>query len=168
MRSRNWSSKWGCKTNEDMKALKESDEDKYDQVCTEVRSDGGYVDQGEQDNLIVQKISNSPKAVGVFGYSYLEENADAVQGLPMNGVDPTYDNIASFQYPGARPLFMYVKKAHVQAIPGLPEYLAEWAKSWSRGGPLTDIGLIALPDDAQAENAAKTTELTVLTADDLK
>ena len=121
----------GCKTSDEMKALKDSDEDRYDQLCTEVRSDGAYVDQGEQDNLIVQKIEGNSDAVGVFGYSYLEENADKVQGLPMNGVDPTYANISTFEYPGARPLFVYVKKAHLDAIPGLKEYIAEWTKSWS-------------------------------------
>ncbi len=158
----------GCKTNEDMKALKESDEDKYDQVCTEVRSDGKYVDQAENDNLIVQKISNSPKSIGVFGYSYLEENAGKVQGLPMNGVEPTYENISSFAYPGARPLFMYVKKAHLDSIPGLREYVAEWPKHWDKEGELAKIGLVASPEDVRAANLTKTTEFSTLTADDLK
>jgi len=158
----------GCKSNPDMGALKKADEDKYDQVCTEIRSDGKYVDQGEQDNLIVQKISNSPKSVGVFGYSYLEENAGKVQGLPMNGVDPTYENISSFAYPGARPLYMYVKKQHLDAVPGLREYVAEWAKSWDKDGPLAKVGLVASPDETRAANAAKTTEFTVLTEAELK
>lgn len=158
----------GCNTNPAMKALKESDEDKYDQTCTEVRNDGKFVDQGEQDNLIVQKISNNDKAVGVFGYSYLEENTDKVKGLPMNGSDPTYENIASFAYPGARPLYMYVKKAHIGQIPGLDLYLAEWAKSWDKGGVLAKIGLVASPDDVRAANVKKTTDFTLLTAADLK
>ncbi|MEP0191135.1 MAG: substrate-binding domain-containing protein [Erythrobacter sp.] len=158
----------GCKSNEDMKALKESDEDKYDQVCTEVRADGKYVDQGEQDNLIVQKIEGNENAVGVFGYSYLEENADKVQGLPMNGVDPTYENISSFAYPGARPLFVYVKKAHLDAIPGLKEYLTEWTKMWERGGPLAKIGLVASPDDVMASNATAATEFTTIDGSELK
>ncbi len=158
----------GCKSNEDMKALKESDEDKYDQVCTEVRSDGKYVDQGEQDNLIVQKIEGNENAVGVFGYSYLEENADKVQGLPMNGVDPTYENISSFAYPGARPLYVYVKKAHLDAIPGLKEYLTEWTKMWERGGPLAKIGLVASPDDVMAANTTAATEFTTIDGSELK
>ena len=158
----------GCKSNADMKALKESDEDKYDQVCTEVRNDGKYVDQGEQDNLIVQKISQNDKAIGVFGYSYLEENADKVNGLPMNGSDPTYENISSFAYPGARPLYMYVKKQHLNVKPGLQSYLGAWAKSWDKGGPLAKIGLVASPDDVRAENVKKTTEYMLLSADDLK
>ncbi len=158
----------GCKTNADMKALKDSDEDRYDQLCTEVRSDGAYVDQGEQDNLIVQKIESNKKAVGVFGYSYLEENADKVQGLPMNGVDPTYANISTFAYPGARPLYVYVKKAHLDAIPGLKEFLAEWTKSWSKDGPLAKIGLVASPDDVLAANLAAATEFKTITGAELK
>ena len=146
----------GCESDPAMEALKESDEDRYDQVCTEVRSDGAYVDQGEQDNLIVQKIETNPQAVGVFGYSYLEENADKVQGLTMNGVEPTYENISSFEYPGARPLYVYAKKAHLDAIPGLREFLAAWTESWSADGPLANIGLVASPDDvmARANDAA--------------
>jgi phosphate transport system substrate-binding protein len=158
----------GCKSNEDMKALKESDEDKYDQICTEVRADGRYVDQGEQDNLIVQKIENSPRSVGVFGYSYLEENLDKVQGLPMNGVEPTYENISSFAYPGARPLYVYVKAAHRSAIPGLDQYLQEWVSSWGPGGTLANIGLVPSPDAEREKNATAATEYVTISADDLK
>lgn len=158
----------GCTTNAEMKALKESDEDRYDQLCTEVRSDGKYVDQGEQDNLIVQKIGSNPNAVGVFGYSYLEENADKVQGLPMNGVDPTYENIANFKYPGARPLYVYVKKAHLDAIPGLKQYLTQWTQMWSKDGPLARLGLVASPEDVRAANARAATEFTTLDAAQLK
>ncbi|UVI38756.1 substrate-binding domain-containing protein [Qipengyuania spongiae] len=154
----------GCKTDPAMEALEESDEDRYDQVCTEVRADGAYVDQGEQDNLIVQKIEGNSNAVGIFGYSYLEENADKVQGLPMNGVEPTYDNIASFEYPGARPLYVYVKKAHLDAIPGLRQYLAEWTKMWSKDGPLARIGLVASPPETMAANLRAATEYTTLDA----
>ncbi|WFL76924.1 substrate-binding domain-containing protein [Altererythrobacter arenosus] len=158
----------GCKSNPEMKDLKESDEDRYDQLCTEVRSDGAYVDQGEQDNLIVQKIEGNADAVGVFGYSYLEENANKVQGLPMNGVNPTYENISTFAYPGARPLFVYVKKAHLDAIPGLKEYIAEWTKNWAKDGPLAKIGLVASPDDVMAKNMKAATEYTTLTSAELK
>ncbi len=158
----------GCHSSEEMKALKESDEDEHDQICTEVRSDGAYVDQGEQDNLIVQKIEGNPNAVGVFGYSYLEENADKVQGLPMNGVEPTYANISSFEYPGARPLFIYVKKAHLEAIPGLKDYLAQWADMWAKDGPLAKIGLVASPDDVMAASRKAATEYTTLDGSQLK
>jgi phosphate transport system substrate-binding protein len=158
----------GCDANAEMKALKDSDEDRHEQVCTELRSDGKYVDQGEQDNLIVQKIEGNPDAVGVFGFSYLEENADKVQGLAMNGVDPTYENISTFKYPGARPLYIYVKNAHLDAIRGLREFVAEWAKAWGKDGPLTAIGLVANPDDAAARSAAAATGFTPLTITDLQ
>lgn len=158
----------GCETNAEMKALKDSDEDRQEQLCTELRTDGAYVDQGEQDNLIVQKIEGNSDAVGVFGYSYLEENIDKVQGLPMNGVQPTYENIASFQYPGARPLFIYVKNAHLDAIRGFREFVAEWAKSWGRDGPLTAIGLVANPADVAARSEAAATRFTPLTAADFE
>lgn len=158
----------GCDANADMKALKDSDKDRHEQICTEVRSDGKYVDQGEQDNLIVQKIESNPDAVGVFGYSYLEENLDKLQGETMNGVEPTYENIASFAYPGARPLFIYVKKAHLDVIPGLKEFLAEWAKSWGADGPLAKIGLVASPADVAAKSQAAATQFTVLDGAELK
>ena len=158
----------GCDANADMEAVKEADEDRYDQICTEIRADSAYVSQGEQDNLIVQKITGNPDAVGIFGYSYLEENANRVQGLPMNGVDPTYENISSFDYPGARPLFVYVKKAHLDAIPGLKEYLAEWTKMWSKDGPLAKVGLVASPADVMAKSNAAATEFTSLDPADLK
>ena len=158
----------GCESNAEMAALKESDEDAFERTCTEIRSDGKYVDQGEQDNLIVQKIQGNRNAVGVFGYSYLEENEGRVQGLPMNGVEPTYDNIASFQYPGARPLYIYVKNAHLQAIPGLQQYLDQWQQMWERGGPLAKIGLVALPAGTMETMAKRITEHPVLTAADLE
>ncbi|NVD43705.1 substrate-binding domain-containing protein [Qipengyuania atrilutea] len=157
----------GCDTNPEMEALAETDEDRHAQICTEVRNDGAYVEQGEQDNLIVQKIESNPQAVGVFGYSYLEENADKVQGLTMNGVEPTYENIASFDYLGARPLYVYVKKAHVKPIQGLREFLNQWAQSWDRDGPLASIGLVASPDDVRAEQTRRVNELTSLTRADL-
>lgn len=158
----------GCETNAGMKALKDSDEDRHEQLCTELRTDGAYVDQGEQDNLIVQKIEGNPDAVGIFGYSYLEENADKVQGLSMNGVEPTYENISTFQYPGARPLFIYVKNAHLDAIRGLREFVAEWARSWGKDGPLANIGFVANPDDVAARSAAAASGFTAMTADGLK
>lgn len=157
----------GCNADPAMAALKESDADQHNQICTEVRDDGAYVDQGEQDNLVVQKILGNPRAVGIFGFSYLEENADKVQGLPMEGVDPTYDNIASFAYPGARAMYVYVKKAHMRAIPGLEDFMKEWVKSWNKDGPLARIGMVSMPADAMTANAAKVQNMTLLTREDL-
>lgn len=158
----------GCETDPAMKAMKESDEEKYERICTEVRNDGAYVDQGEQDNLIVQKIENNPRAVGVFGYSYLEENADRLQALTMDGVAPTYENISTFAYPDARPLYIYVKKAHLDAIPGLKDYLTEWTKMWVMDGPLAKIGLVPSPADVMAANTKVASQFTVLDAGQLK
>jgi phosphate transport system substrate-binding protein len=158
----------GCDTDPAMKALKERDETLYTQTCTEIRDDGAYSDQGEQDNLIVNKIVANPKIVGIFGYSYLEENLDKVQDLPMNGVPATYDNIANFSYPGARPLYVYVKKSHMRAIPGLEDFMKEWVKSWGNDGPLARIGMVAMPSEAMQANAAKVQNLTVLTRSDLE
>lgn len=158
----------GCKTDPATAELKESDEDKFKAICTEVRSDGAYVDQGEQDNLIVQKIEGNPNAVGIFGYSYLEENAGKLQGLPMNGVAPTYENISNFTYPGARPLYIYVKKAHLEAIPGLKKFLAEWTTMWGEDGALSKLGFIPSPPDVMAANTQAATQYTTLDATKLK
>ncbi len=158
----------GCTTNAEMAALKDSDKERYEQLCTEVRGDGKYVDQGEQDNLIVQKISGNPRAVGVFGYSFLEENSGKVQGLPINGSAPTYENVTAGTYPAAREMFIYVKKAHLEAIPGLREFVAQWAQSWGRDGPLTRIGLIASRDDVIEANRTAASQLTVMTGEGLK
>lgn len=158
----------GCDANPAMKALKETDKDKHEQVCTEVRNDGAYVDAGENDNLIVQKLEANPKAVGVFGFSYLEENADKLVGLPMNGVMPTYAAISDFSYPGARPLFIYVKAAHLDAIKGLRDFVGEWAKHWAKGGLLAKSGMVVSPDDALAKNTKVVTEFTPLDPAELK
>lgn len=137
-----------------IKAVKDTDKDAYDARCLRVREDGSYIDAGENDNLIVQKLASNPNALGVFGYSYLEENAGSVKGVPLNGVTPTYDTIASGDYPGARPLFLYVKKAHLRAIPGLQKFLEVYSTLWGREGPLVKRGLIAAPAPILARSAA--------------
>lgn len=158
----------GCQSDPETAALKETDEDRFEEICTEVRSDGAYVDQGENDNLIVQKIVANPEAVGIFGYSFLEKNANQLQGLTMNGVAPTYENIADGSYPGARPLYLYVKKAHLDAVPGLREYLAAWTENWEPDGLLTSLGMIASPEAVRAANARVVSEMTTLAPSDLK
>ena len=158
----------GCEAQPEFKAMKDSDKARYEKVCTEVRADGAYVESGENDNLIVQKIENNPKAVGIFGYSYLDENADRLQAMTMDGILPTYENISTFKYPDARPLFIYVKKAHLDAIPGLKEYLGEWSKMWVNDGPLAKIGLVPSPADVAAANARVATEYTLLDGTQLK
>ena len=158
----------GCESDPAMKALKESDKKQHDAICGDLREDGAYVDAGENDNLIVQKIEANPKAIGVFGFSYLEENRDKLKGLTMGGINPTYDTISDFTYPGARPLYIYVKKAHLKAIPGLQAYVNEWAKLWSKGGVLAKAGMVVAPDDVLAASAKAASELPVLDGSQLK
>jgi phosphate transport system substrate-binding protein len=158
----------GCQSDPAMEALKKSDEDKYKQLCTQVREDGAYVDAGENDNLIVQKLAGNPDAIGVFGFSYLDANRDSLKDVSLNGVEATYDTVAGGQYPGARPLFIYVKKAHLQAVPGLKAYVESFAKSWDPDGVLTKRGMVAAPEDVRKANAEKVASLTALTADELK
>ena len=158
----------GCESDPAMKALKDSDKSKHDAICSEVREDGAYVDAGENDNLIVQKIEANPKAIGIFGFSYLEENRDRLKGLLMSGVNPTYETITDFSYPGARPLYIYVKKAHLKAIPGLQAYVNEWSKLWSKGGVLAKAGMVIAPDDVLTASAKAASELPVLDGAQLK
>jgi phosphate transport system substrate-binding protein len=137
----------GCNTFPDLKAQKDKDEAKYKSICLAVREDGAYVEAGENDNLIVQKLSANPNALGVFGYSYLEENTDKIQGSTVGGVEPTFENIASGKYPVSRPLYIYVKNAHVKSIPGIREYVVEFTSEKAVGdeGYLADRGLIPAP-----------------------
>ena len=158
----------GCDSDAAMKALKDSNKDQHDKTCGEVRSDGAYVDSGENDNLIVQKLEANPKAVGIFGFSYLEENADRLTGLTMSGVTPTYASISDFSYPGARPLYIYVKAAHLTAIKGLKEYVAAWAASWGKDGLLAKAGMVVAPDDVQKASTATATAMTLLDPANLK
>jgi phosphate transport system substrate-binding protein len=127
--------------------LEKSDNARFKQICDTLREDGGWVDAGENDNLIVQKLEANHGAVGVFGYSFLEENKDKVQGSIVEGFEPNFDNIAALKYPISRPLFFYVKKAHIGVIPGLEEYVAEFTsdKAMGEDGYLADLGLIPLP-----------------------
>ena len=154
----------GCDANPKMAALKESDKDQHDAVCTDIRTDGAYKEQGENDNLIVQKLASNPDMLGVFGYSYMEANANKVRGIPIQGVTPTYETIASGEYPGARPLYIYVKKAHIGKIPGLKDYVQEFVSAGGKDSYLAPLGLIALPDDARAKAAADVDAMTSIDA----
>jgi len=158
----------GCETDPAMKALKSSDEAKHKQLCTQVREDGAYVDAGENDNLIVQKLGANPDALGIFGFSYLDANRDSLKDVPLNDVAATYETVANGHYPGARPLYIYVKKAHLQAIPGLKAYVETFAKSWDPDGPLTKRGMVAAPDAVRKANAEKVASMAALTAEELK
>jgi phosphate transport system substrate-binding protein len=141
----------GCNTDPAMVALKAEDEDRHKQTCTRIREDGAYIEAGENDNLLVQRVSENQGAVGVLGYSFLEENTNRVRGIPIGGVTPTAETISNFTYPGARRLYIYAKGEHLGVIPGLREFLTAWTQGWGPGGYLSQHGLIPLPD---AERAA--------------
>ena len=139
----------GCKSFDWIAAIKSEDKNRFKAICHGVREDGAYIEAGENDNLIVQKLSANPNSLGVFGYSFLESNADVVQGATINGVAPEFEAIAEGGYPISRALYFYVKKAHVGVIPGMAEFLAEFTSedAWGDDGYLTDRGLIPMPED---------------------
>ena len=159
-----------CEANSAVAALKKTNEAKFKAICTGVREDGAYVQAGENDNLIVQKIEANPGTIGIFGYSYLEENADKLKGIAINGVSPTYDTIASFKYPGARPLYIYIKNAHAGAIPAVRAYAAEFTKESAFGpnGYLRRAGLIAAPNPIRARSQQAARGLKALNLASLK
>ncbi|MCP5056639.1 MAG: PstS family phosphate ABC transporter substrate-binding protein [bacterium] len=128
--------------------LKGKDKKAFKAVAHAIREDGAYVEAGENDNLIVQKLGANPDALGIFGFSFLDQNADKIQGSLVGGVEPTFENIAGGQYGVSRSLYFYVKKAHVGVVPGIQEYVAEFTSERAAGdeGYLADKGLIPLPD----------------------
>jgi phosphate transport system substrate-binding protein len=136
----------GCKTFGFIKAMKKSDKSMYKDVCHSVREDGLYIEAGENDNLIVQKLDSNPKALGIFGFSFLEQNDDKVQGSIIEGKAAEFETIADGSYPISRPLYFYVKKAHMESIPGMNEFLQEFTSEAAMGedGYLLDKGLIPL------------------------
>lgn len=139
----------GCKAFEWIADLKEKNEDEFKRICHTIREDGAFIEAGENDNLIVQKLEANPNAVGVFGFSFLDQNADKVAGSKIDGVAPEFASIADGSYPVSRALYFYVKKAHIGVIPGLKEYMQEFvsAKAVGEDGYLSDRGLIPLPAD---------------------
>jgi phosphate transport system substrate-binding protein len=150
---------------EALKKLSKEDPKKFQKIFSSIREDGAYVEAGENDNLIVQKLHSNPNALGVFGFSFLDQNSDKIQGSYVDGNPPTFENIASGKYPMSRPLFFYVKKAHVGVIPGIKEYLAEFTseKAWGKDGYLSEKGLIPLPDAERKQVADSVKALNALT-----
>ena len=149
-------------------ALSESDPDRFESVAQTLREDGGWIDSGENDNAIVQTLTRTPGSVGVFGYSFLEENFGQVKPATVNGITPTLDTIASGQYPISRSMFIYVKKAHVGVTPGLQEFLIEFTSeaATGRGGYLQDRGMVPLPAEERAAQRAVAANLTVMARPD--
>jgi phosphate transport system substrate-binding protein len=146
----------GCKKIKWIKAMKKQDKKAYKALCHTIREDGHYIEAGENDNLIVQKLDANPNALGVFGFSFLDQNADKVQGSLIEGQAPSFDTIADKSYPISRPLYFYVKKAHVGVVPGIEGYLAEFTseKAWGGEGYLAEKGMIPLSGDVRRASGA--------------
>ncbi len=154
----------GCRHFNWIRALEASDPERYRRICHSLREDGAFVQTGENDNLIVQKLEANPRAFGIFGFSFLDQNLDKVRGAAIDGVAPTFDAIADGRYPISRPLYFYIKKAHVGMIPGLEEFLVELTSERTLGdeGYLVDRGLIPLPSAERENGKAAALSLEVL------
>lgn len=153
----------GCKTFPAIEAL---EADRKKEVCSRMRQDGPFIEAGENDNLIVQRIEADPNALGIFGYSFLYENSDKLKGVKIEGVAPSSETIADFSYPIARPLFIYVKNAHRGVIPGLNEFIAEYVSDAALGpdGYLAERGLTPLADDLRKEMQVRATDSKAMEA----
>ena len=152
----------GCAAFAEVEAL---DNDARKAACQTVREDGAFIEAGENDNLIVQKLEANPRSLGVFGFSFLDQNADKLQGSAIAGVTPTFEAIADGSYPVSRPLFIYVKNAHVGVVPGMAAYVAEFVSERAAGedGYLADKGLIPLPEAERKEVMHRATTMTPMT-----
>jgi len=154
----------GCKTFDWIKAMKKTDRNQYKAICHTVREDGVYVEAGENDNLIVQKLHSNPKALGIFGFSFLDQNLDKIRGSAIGAVKPEFETISDGSYPISRPLYFYVKAAHASVIPGIREYLSEFISERASGneGYLTDRGLIPMPVDERRKFADDVKNMTAM------
>ena len=154
----------GCKTFKWLADIKKQDKNRYKSICRSVREDGPYIEVGENDNLIVSKLNANPNALGVFGYSFLDQNSDTIQGSMVDGALPTFENIADGTYKVSRPLYFYVKNAHASSIPGIKQYVREFTSKGAIGqsGYLSDKGLIPMPNSEYKEFASAGRKLTPL------
>lgn len=156
-----------CKKDADAKAALKAAGMKA-KKCRAMRTDGAFVEAGEQDNLIVQKLNEDTTAYGIFGFSYLDQNSDTLQGAVISKTAPTFENIAGNNYSVSRALYYYVKHQHIGVVPGVNEYMAEWTKHWGNDGALSDAGMIPMPKSERDRYKAAMTKLPVLTTADLK
>ena len=152
-----------CKKNKKVKALEYPAK-----KCRAMRTDGVYIEAGEQDNLIVQNLQNDPSIYGIFGFSYLDQNSDTLQGAELSGVMPTFEAIADGSYKASRALWFYVKHQHVGVIPGIAEYMQEWTKHWDNDGILAEAGMIPMSEVERDRYAVAMKDLPLLTIENLK
>lgn len=155
----------GCNEVPWVRKLRSNDPARYRDICHALREDGAFVEAGENDNLIVQKLEANPRAVGLFGFNFLDQNGDKVKGAPIDGVEPSFDAIADHSYPVSRPLYFYVKKAHVDFIPGVREFMVELTseQAWGDDGYLSYRGLIPMPVEERTAVAERVLELKPVT-----
>ena len=156
-----------CKKDKDAKAALKAAGMKA-KKCRAMRTDGAFIEAGEQDNLIVQKLQEDPNAYGIFGFSYLDQNSDTLQGAIISKTAPTFENIAGNNYSVSRALYFYVKHQHIGVIKGIDKYMDKWVANWGDDGILADAGMIPMPAAERAKYAKAMKELPVLTADMLK
>lgn len=149
--------------------LKKTDAKAFETVWKSVREDGAYVEAGENDNVIVQKLAANPDAYGIFGYSFLEENVGTLKGVAIDGVVPTFETISDGSYKPSRELFVYIKKAHIGVIPGLGDFAKEYVSARAIGdeGYLADKGLVPLPAEKLKQSVEEVNTLAPLTAQGL-
>ena len=157
-----------CAKDKEAKAASIARGDKKGKKCRAMRTDGVFIEAGEQDNLIVQKLNEDTSSYGIFGFSYLDQNSDTLQGAVISKTAPTFENIAGNNYSVSRALYYYVKHQHIGVVPGMKEYMTEWTKHWGDDGVLSDAGMIPMPKSERAKYKSAMTSLPVLTAADLK
>jgi phosphate transport system substrate-binding protein len=133
-----------------------------------MRTDGAYIEAGEQDNLIVQKLKEDPTVYGIFGFSYLNQNSDTIQGAILDEIRPTFDNIVDGKYVASRALYIYVKNQHIDVVPGIKEYMTEWTKHWNEDGILADSGMIPMGDNERNKYKSAMKNLPLLKESDLE
>lgn len=159
----------GCRSFPQNRKLEQNDQQLFRRKCRSIREDGAFIEEGENDNLIVQKLLADKNALGIFGYSFLDQNNDIMQGamIATNGQDykkPTFENITSGAYPVSRSLFFYVKNIHVSVVPGIHEFINAFTSdmAWGEEGYLSDRGLIPLQDDERIKVAQTAKDLVAL------
>ena len=152
-----------CKKSKEVKAIGYKSK-----KCRAMRTDGAYVEAGEQDNLIVKKLQADPNTFGFFGFSYLDQNMDVLQGAIIDGNEPSFENIADGKYSISRALYFYVKHSHLDIVPGVDAYVNEWTKHWGEDGILADAGMIPLPDAEKDIMLSRMKTWPALKAEDLK
>lgn len=160
--------KGGCKKIKWIEELKKKDKSEYKAKCHTIREDGPYIEAGENDNLMIQKVVSNPNALAIFGFSFLDQNIDKVQGVVINGIKPEFENIASGTYPISRPLFFYIKNAHVDVIPGMMEFVEMFLDDSASGenGYLSEKGLISMTPEERAKLNPKVLDLTLIVGDE--